>query len=124
MDGDDVAACEQVWHETWAEMRERFALPRVPVGPDEVARMRHRLAYLLRTDPEGSWVAVDEGGVVGVALADAEPGREVELNWITAANQWAVEEALAAGLELHPVGPLLVRGVPPPAPYLPNGMLG
>jgi hypothetical protein len=61
--------------------------------------------------------------LVRATLADADPGREVELNWITAANQWAIEEALAAGLELHPVGPMFLRGMAPPAPYLPNGML-
>ena len=277
----DVPACQQVWHETWNEMRARFGLPTVEIGDDEVERVRRRLAHLLATDPGGSWVADDAGDVVGLAqalrrdglwvlslfgvlaraqgrglarrllqaslaharpddrglivssrdpraiatygragfalhpavtawgqvrhpvdrpvgvrqggvddypliesvsrtargaahgradiellleqglrllvvddrgyalvvpggrpqlvaatdedaarllvraaLADADAGREVELGWITAANQWAMDEALAAGLELHPVGPVCVRGMGPPAPYLANGMLG
>src|SRR5262249_32524553 len=31
--------------------------------------------------------------------------REVEVQWLTADQQWAIEASLRAGLELHPVGP-------------------
>jgi GNAT superfamily N-acetyltransferase len=49
----------------------------------------------------------------------------VEVNWITGPQQWAVEVVVAAGIELHPHGPVMVRGLPgPPAPYLPSGGWG
>ena len=55
-------------------------------------------------------------------LARAPVGREVEVRWITAGQDWAVRVALEAGLRLEPSGPLCVRGeVGPLAPYLPNG---
>jgi GNAT superfamily N-acetyltransferase len=56
------------------------------------------------------------------ALAEAPPEATVEVKWMTAAQQWAIEVSLAAGLELHPVGPVMVRGLPGPfSPYLPSG---
>jgi GNAT superfamily N-acetyltransferase len=56
------------------------------------------------------------------ALVDAPPDATVEVKWMTAAQQWAVRVSLAAGLELHPVGPVMVRAMPGPfSPYLPSG---
>jgi predicted N-acetyltransferase YhbS len=37
--------------------------------PEVIERSRHRIAHLQRTDPDGSWVAVDGDAVVGIALA-------------------------------------------------------
>jgi GNAT superfamily N-acetyltransferase len=55
----------------------------------------------------------------------AGPDEVVTVNWITAPQQWAVRVAVAAGLALHPVGPLMTRGLPgPPRPYLPSGAFG
>jgi hypothetical protein len=49
----------------------------------------------------------------------------VEVNWMTAAQQWAIRTTLDVGLELHPVGPVMTRGLSgPPAPYLPSGAFG
>lgn len=58
-------------------------------------------------------------------LAAADPGQAVELGWVTGDQQWAMRVALRAGLELHPSGPLMVRGDPGPLrPYLPSGAFG
>jgi GNAT superfamily N-acetyltransferase len=55
-------------------------------------------------------------------LATAPPGGSVHVDFITAGNDWAVQVALAAGLELSPEGPIFTRGdVGAMAPYLPNG---
>jgi GNAT superfamily N-acetyltransferase len=70
----------------------------------------------------------DEGAAAGVLAAAfdlAPPGGVYEVGWITAPQQWAVRATLAAGLSLHPRGPVMVRGMDgPPAPYLPSGGLG
>jgi GNAT superfamily N-acetyltransferase len=72
--------------------------------------------------------AVDETSATDLlfaVLAASAADEIVELNWITAGQQWAVRAALTAGLELHPVGPVMTRGlVAPPGPYLPSGAFG
>jgi len=59
------------------------------------------------------------------ALAEASTEHEAEVNRMTAAQGWAIAVTLAVGLEVHPHGPILVRGDPGPmCPYLPDGALG
>lgn len=59
------------------------------------------------------------------ALALVPAGATTEVNWLTASSQWAIRVAVEAGLELHPVGPVCVRGFgAPPAAYLPTGAFG
>jgi GNAT superfamily N-acetyltransferase len=59
------------------------------------------------------------------ALAEASTEREAEVNRMTAAQGWAIAVTLAAGLEVHPAGPILVRGdLGPMTLYLPDGALG
>ena len=59
------------------------------------------------------------------ALARAGEGEAVEVNWITAAQQWALRTVVEAGMALHPVGPVMVRGMSgPPPTYLPSGAYG
>ncbi|MDQ4127232.1 MAG: GNAT family N-acetyltransferase [Actinomycetota bacterium] len=49
-------------------------------------------------------------------------GAEVEVRWITGAQNWAVPVVLDAGLSLSPSGPICVRGeLGPLTPYLPSG---
>jgi GNAT superfamily N-acetyltransferase len=57
------------------------------------------------------------------ALAAAPPDRSVRLNWLTAAQGWAVEVALEARLELRSGGGAVFRrgDVGPFRPYLPSG---
>lgn len=55
-------------------------------------------------------------------LDSSEVGKEVEVRWITARQDWAVRVVHAAGLDLVPDGPICIRGDPGPlTPYLPSG---
>jgi hypothetical protein len=69
--------------------------------------------------------ALDESAAQALlwsALAEAEDGAPVEVMWMTGKQQWALEVAVRAGLELVVTGPVCVRGQPGPlAPYLPSG---
>ena len=42
--------------------------------PENVARGRERIAHLMRTDPDGAWVAEEDGELVGCALALVREG--------------------------------------------------
>jgi hypothetical protein len=63
--------------------------------------------------------------VLRTMLAEAPVGETIEVNWLTSAQQWAVREVVAAGIELRPYGPVMVRGMDgPPSPYIPSGGFG
>jgi GNAT superfamily N-acetyltransferase len=88
-----------------------------------------RRGYALLRGPRVAIVsALDEDAAVQLltaGLAEASDTEYAETARITAPQQWAVGVALAAGLELHPHGPVMVRGTPGPLqPYLPDGALG
>jgi GNAT superfamily N-acetyltransferase len=55
------------------------------------------------------------------ALAQADG--ETSVHHVTAANQWAIDVGMAAGLSLSTRGYLGVRGMRPPAPYIHHGSL-
>ena len=74
-----------------------------------------RLAVLAATDEDTA------RALLWACLADA--GAEYLVPHVTAANQWAIDVALTAGLELAQSGYLGVRGMAPPAPYVHNGAL-
>ncbi|HEX2895167.1 MAG TPA: GNAT family N-acetyltransferase [Marmoricola sp.] len=48
---------------------------------------------------------------------------EITVPHVTAANEWAIDVGLAAGLSVATSGYLAVRGMKPPAPYLHHGAL-
>ena len=54
------------------------------------------------------------------SLAASDPDTPVEIPRVTAANQWALDVATAARLEIHPRGFLATRHLKPPAPYIPH----
>ena len=59
--------------------------------------------------------------VLRAMLAEAPAGETIEINWLTSAQQWAVREVVAAGIELRPYGPVMVRGMDgPPSPVHPE----
>jgi GNAT superfamily N-acetyltransferase len=63
--------------------------------------------------------------VLRAMLAEAPAGETVEINWLTADQQWAIRVLIEAGVELQPYGPVMVRGMPgPPRPYIPSGGYG
>lgn len=70
----DVAASELVWHEANIEARARFHLPLGERTEEGAASFARRIGYLLRTDPQGAWVAEHEGRVVGLAQALVRDG--------------------------------------------------
>jgi GNAT superfamily N-acetyltransferase len=107
-------------------------------GPDHaVLFAQNRLVVLDR--PSGSGYAyIGAGGMPAVvcatsrkvasvllweAVAAAEPDRELTVPHVTAANEWAIDVGLAAGLSVHTAGYLALRGMKPPAPYLHHGAL-
>ncbi len=57
------------------------------------------------------------------ALAAAPAGHTVHLNQLRAGMDWAVQEALAAGLTFSPEGPVFADAPLSPL-HLPNGSLG
>jgi GNAT superfamily N-acetyltransferase len=60
--------------------------------------------------------------LVLAALAAAPADKDISVEWITSAQQWAVQPVLEAGLVLKPGGAVFVRGdVGPFTPYLPSG---
>jgi ribosomal protein S18 acetylase RimI-like enzyme len=63
--------------------------------------------------------------VLRAMLAESPPGETVEVNWITAGQQWAIAVLVESGVELQPYGPVMVRGMDgPPSPYIPSGGYG
>jgi ribosomal protein S18 acetylase RimI-like enzyme len=63
--------------------------------------------------------------VLRAMLAEAPAGETIEINWLTSAQQWAVRVVVAAGIDLRPYGPVMVRGMDgPPSPYIPSGGYG
>jgi hypothetical protein len=59
------------------------------------------------------------------ALAEMAPGKAVEVSWLTSSHQWAIGVLVAAGVDLHPLGAVMVRGMPGlPTAYIPSGAYG
>lgn len=66
-----------------------------------------------------------EAGRRVLAAAIAECGDEVEVDWLTAEQQWAVDACLDLRLALHGGASLCLRGRPGPlTAYLPSGAFG
>lgn len=107
-------------------------------GPDHDALLeQHRLVVSDRATASGYAYVDDTGSPVLLAatsrkvattllweaLASTRPGTEVTIGHVTAANEWAIDVGLAAGLSLHQGGYLCLRAMRPPAPYLHHGSL-
>lgn len=63
-------------------------------------------------------VAVD---LLWESLASTSPEQPATVQRVTPANGWAVDVGMSARMELHTRGYLALRGMRPPAPYLPSG---
>jgi hypothetical protein len=57
------------------------------------------------------------------ALAASDPRHPVAVEHVTSVNEWALDVALAAGLDVALGGYLALRGMRPPAAYLPHRLL-
>lgn len=107
-------------------------------GPDhEVLLAQNRLVVVDRPSGSGyAYIAADGKPAIVCAtnrrtatlllweaVASAPPDADLTIPHITAANEWAIDVGLAAGLAVHTAGYLAVRGMKPPAPYVHHGAL-
>jgi GNAT superfamily N-acetyltransferase len=104
-------------------------------GPDHEELLRH-CRVVVADDLAGSgYCYVDESGrvellaatsrriatrLLGSALLSLPAGATASLRHLTAEQQWAVDVGFAAGLTLDADGYVCLRGMRPPAPYLPS----
>src|SRR3954451_1360702 len=71
MTADDVPAADAV---AWSALREQIPAEFVVDTDIRTQRARFRISHLISTDPDGAWVAEDDGEIVGVALALVREG--------------------------------------------------
>lgn len=105
-------------------------------GPDHTEMLRH-YQCIVSDDLAGSGYAYLLDGRVELlaatsrriaarlltaALLSLAPGAAARIAHLTADQEWAVDVGLAAGLELTTAGYVCVRGMRPPAPYIPSGL--
>lgn len=57
-------------------------------------------------------------------LASGSPGTPARVSNLTGEQRWAYDVVRSVGLELYVAGPVMVRGMGLPAPYLPHDVLG
>ena len=139
---DSVSVDPRVRHADGQDIEAVAAIDRVVRGSarsvDIVAMLNEPGCRLRMLDDRGYVVAKDdrivslgardeEGATVLLrsALAEVSGGTSVEVNWLTANQQWAIRTLVDAGVELVPSGPMMVRGMAgPPFPYIPSGGYG
>ncbi len=108
-------------------------------GPDHALMQRTWRAVVCDAGTGSGYAYLDAGGGVALlaatdrrtatellwtALADGSADGSVQqVHHVTAANEWAVDVAMAARMTVTTSGYLAVRGMRPPAPYLPSGAL-
>jgi ribosomal protein S18 acetylase RimI-like enzyme len=71
MTPDDVPAADAA---AWSALHEQIPADFAVDGDQRAQRGRLRIAHLLGTDPEGAWVAEDDGAIAGVAVALVREG--------------------------------------------------
>jgi GNAT superfamily N-acetyltransferase len=104
-------------------------------GPDHEVMLRS-WPLLVSDTTTGSGYAYLEGGRVALLAATnrrtatrllwaalADGGPQATIGHVTVANEWALDVAIAARLEIRTEGYLALRGMAPPAPYLHHGAL-
>jgi GNAT superfamily N-acetyltransferase len=103
-------------------------------GPDHEELLRHHRLFVA-DDLAGSGYcyAGDEGvellaatsrrlatRLLTAALLSVPPGTPVQVTGLTAEQEWALDVGIAAGLEIRNAGYVCLRGMRPPAPYVPS----
>jgi GNAT superfamily N-acetyltransferase len=136
---EDVAACQELTNAALSDLDTRQKRPTHELTEEVRLRGRARIAHLQRTDPDGAWVAEQDGEVVGCALAlvrdgmcflsllmvapgqqgkgigrellDATLTTATDRSWIMATDDpAAVRRYQRAGFDLHPC--YAAEGVP------------
>ncbi|MFJ4669355.1 GNAT family N-acetyltransferase [Kitasatospora purpeofusca] len=107
-------------------------------GPDHELLLAHCEEVLVADTLAGSGYCYREGGEVRLlaatskriatrllreALARVPEGVEARVEALTAEQEWALDVGLELGLSVETRGYLGLRGMRPPAPYIPNGGL-
>ncbi|MFE2727758.1 GNAT family N-acetyltransferase [Kitasatospora sp. NPDC059327] len=107
-------------------------------GPDHELLLAHCDELLIADALAGSGYCYRDGGEVKLlaatskriaarllreALARVPDGVEARVEYLTAEQEWALDVGLEVGLTPGTRGYLGLRGMRPPAPYLPNGAL-
>ncbi|MED7950974.1 MULTISPECIES: GNAT family N-acetyltransferase [unclassified Streptomyces] len=107
-------------------------------GPDHELMLAHCEELLVADALAGSGYCYRDGGEIRLlaasskriavrllreALARVPDGTEARVDHLTAEQEWALDVGLELGLTLETRGYLGLRGMRPPAPYLPNGAL-
>ncbi|PYC72947.1 GNAT family N-acetyltransferase [Streptomyces tateyamensis] len=105
-------------------------------GVDHELMLRHYDELLVVDTVTGTGYCYRDGGTVKLlaattrhiatrllreALAAVPEGAEAKVEWLTAEQEWAVDVGLDVGLTVENHGYLALRGMRPPAPYLPSG---
>ncbi|HEY3020054.1 MAG TPA: GNAT family N-acetyltransferase [Solirubrobacteraceae bacterium] len=122
--GDDLEATEAVSRAVRGATHAPD-LPNALANGNEVLVLGERGFVVHRDGSPRLLAALDEEAAEALlwsALAASPPGATVQVDFISAGQDWAIAVLLAARLALSPEGPLFVRGdVGPLRPYLPSG---
>ena len=70
----DVPDVVTLWDHAFQSMHARLGLPVSPATPVDVGRLQNRIRHLRGTDPEGSWVAEEDGAIVGLSQSLVRDG--------------------------------------------------
>jgi GNAT superfamily N-acetyltransferase len=100
-------------------------LPTMLADPDRRLLLHERGFAVHQAGSPQLLAAADEAAateLLWACLAAGPHGGTVNVEFLTAGQDWAIDVVLEAGLALSPDGPLFVRGdVGPMAPYIPSG---
>ena len=70
----DIPAAVKLWDHAFQAMRGKYGLPLRTMTETDNLRLRRRMRHFLETDPEGSWVAEEDGVVVGLSQSFVREG--------------------------------------------------
>jgi GNAT superfamily N-acetyltransferase len=70
----DVAAAVDLWHVAFSDLATRFHLGSAPRTAASERRLTNRIRHFLASDPEGSFVADEDGSVVGFSQSFVREG--------------------------------------------------
>jgi len=70
----DVPDVVTLWDHAFQAMHARLDLPLSPATPVDVGRLQNRIRHLRGIDPEGSWVAEEDGAIVGLSQSLVRDG--------------------------------------------------